>query len=208
MLRSFLTASAPTFPNNTMSDFIYSIDFAINDFIADYLTHPVFDAIFRVITFLGDAGWFWIALTVSFLLFKETRRYGVSMAISLLFSTLFTNILLKPIVNRPRPYELRDITLKVAPPHDATFPSGHTSASFAAALALFKENKKLGTPAVILAALIGYSRLYFYLHFFTDVLGGTLIGVVTTVISYFLTPYVMKGLSRLSEKIKNRKKKA
>ena len=189
-----------------MSDFIYSIDFAINDFIAEYLSHPILDAIFRIITFLGDAGWFWIALTVSFLLFKETRRFGISMAISLIFSTLFTNILLKPIVNRPRPYELREIALKVSPPHDASFPSGHTSASFAAALALFKENKKLGTPAVILAALIGYSRLYFYLHFFTDVLGGILIGTVTTVISYFLTPIVTKGVQSLEEKLSSREK--
>ncbi|MBQ7364249.1 MAG: phosphatase PAP2 family protein [Clostridia bacterium] len=182
------------------------MDFAINDCIAEHLSHPILDVIFECITFLGDAGWFWIALTVTFLCFKETRRYGVAMAISLVFSTLFTNILLKPLINRPRPYELRpEIVLKTDPPHDASFPSGHTSASFAAALALFRENKRLGTPAVILAALIGYSRLYFYLHFFTDVLGGTLIGTLTAVISYCLTPLAMKGVTALEKTIAAKK---
>lgn len=185
-----------------MSGFIYSLDYAINDFLNETLAHPVLDVVFKVITSLGDAGWFWIALSVVLLCFKKTRRYGVSMALSLLFSLFVTNLFLKPLVDRPRPYELRAVELRIDPPHDASFPSGHTSASFAAALALFWHNKKAGAPALVLATLIGFSRLYFYVHFFTDVLAGSLVGFLVSVAAYLLTPYLYKGFDKLKQAMK------
>ncbi len=192
-----------------MSEFLYRIDFAVIDFFNETVAHPVLDAIFGAITFLGDAGWFWIALTALLLLFKKTRLYGLAMAISLILSTLMTNVILKPLVNRPRPYELNpDILLRTDPPHDASFPSGHTSASFAAALALFGQNKKLGTPALVLATLIGISRLYFYLHFLTDVLGGSLVGFLASVASFYLTPLALKGIETIKQKYKKNGGKA
>ena len=187
-----------------MKDALYTFDFAILDWISDTLVYPLLDPIFAFITFLGDAGWFWIALTVLCLCFRKTRRIGISMAISLVFSLLVTNLTLKPLVNRPRPYELREISLRVEPPHDASFPSGHSSASFAAAFALFWEDKKRGIPALVLATLIAFSRLYFYLHFFTDVLGGSLVGFWGSLIAHALTPFVLKGLDRLYQKLKNK----
>lgn len=186
-----------------MSGFIYRFDFAINDFINEHLVSPVLDVIFSIITHLGDAGLFWIALTVLLLCFKSTRRAGVSMAISLIFSLLVTNLFLKPLVDRPRPYALKAIDLRITPPSDPSFPSGHTSASFSAALALFWHDKKKGTPALVLAVLIGFSRLYFYLHFFTDVLAGSLVGFLASIAAYSLTPLVFRGV----EKLKNARKK-
>lgn len=183
-----------------MLDKIYAFDFTILDWIDSTLVHPFLDFLFAFITFLGDAGWFWIALTALFLLFKKTRRIGVTMAISLIFSLLVTNLTLKPLINRPRPYALREVTLRVEPPHDASFPSGHSSASFAAAVALFIEDKKKGTPALILAALIAFSRLYFYLHFPTDVLGGALVGCLGAIVAKYLTPYAYKGFDSVKQK--------
>jgi len=180
-----------------MSDKIYAFDFAILDWLNETLVHPILDRVFAFITFLGDAGWFWLALAIILLFFKKTRRIGISMAISLAFSLVVTNLTLKPLINRPRPYALRDVTLRIDPPHDASFPSGHSSASFAAAMALFIEDKKKGIPALILATLIAFSRLYFYLHFFTDVLGGTLIGCLVAIPAHFVTPYVLKLLDYL-----------
>ena len=119
------------------------------------------------------------------------------MALSLVFSLLVTNLTLKPLVNRPRPYALREVDLRVTPPHDASFPSGHTSASFSAAFALFWEDKKRGIPALVLATLIAFSRLYFYLHFFTDVLGGGVVGVAASIAAHFLAPIVTKWIDRL-----------
>ena len=178
---------------------IYEFDFGVNDWIASHLTADWLDPIMRVITMLGDGGIFWIALAVLFLCFKKTRRFGAAMAISLIISTIITNLTLKPIFNRPRPYELRtieglDTSLL---PGDASFPSGHTTVSFSGAFALFWQNKKLGAPALALATLIAFSRLYFYLHHPTDILGGIAVGLAASLLSRFLLPYAAKGANEL-----------
>lgn len=178
---------------------IYDFDFAVNDWIAAHLTADWLDPIMRVITSLGDGGVFWILLALIFLCFKKTRRMGAAMAISLIISTLITNVTLKPLINRPRPYELRtieglDTSLL---PGDASFPSGHTTVSFSGAFALFWQNKKAGAPALALATLIAFSRLYFYLHHPTDILGGILVGLVASILSRLILPYAEKGANEL-----------
>ena len=69
------------------------------------------------------------------------------------------------------------ITMLVARPHGHSFPSGHTASAFAAAFALWLQNRKLGVPALVLAAFIAFTRLYLYVHFPTDVLGGLVLGL-------------------------------
>ena len=89
---------------------------------------------------------------------------------------------------------------------DQSITPNNPRASFAAACALFWQDKKRGTPALILATLIAFSRLYFYLHFFTDVLCGSLIGLLVSIAAHFLTPIVMKGIDAVLEKVKAEKK--
>lgn len=178
---------------------IYDFDFAINDWIASHLTADWLTPVMRFITSLGDGGIFWILLALAFLCFKKTRRFGAAMAISLIISTIITNLTLKPLINRPRPYELRtieglDTSLL---PGDASFPSGHTTVSFSGAFALFWQNKKAGAPALALAALIAFSRLYFYLHHPTDILGGILVGLAASLLSRLILPYAEKGANEL-----------
>lgn len=88
--------------------------------------------------------------------------------------------LLKPIFNRPRPYQsYPDVrTPNGTYDHDPlSFPSGHAAVSFAAATALSDYNPSLALPAYGLAALITYSRLYNGHHYPTDVLAGALVGI-------------------------------
>ena len=179
---------------------LYRIDFAINDWISAHMSCGFLDVFFRIVTFLADAGWFWILLALILLCFKRTRRLGLAMAVSLILSTIVTNLLLKPIIARPRPYELRELSIKVPLPGDPSFPSGHTTVSFSGAFALFWQNKKAGTPALVLATLIAFSRLYFYLHFPTDVLGGFVIGLAASLASALLLPRLTRGLSLLADK--------
>lgn len=139
---------------------------------------PVLDSFFVSLTRLGDGGFFWIALGLALLCFPKTRVCGVCVLAALAVGAVATNLLLKPLVARPRPFWVCDtVELLVKAPRDFSFPSGHTQASFAAAGAVWRNNRKWGLAVFVLAALIAFSRLYLYVHFPTDVLFGAALGV-------------------------------
>ena len=125
----------------------------------------------------GEVDWIWILLAVVLLARKSTRKLGTAVAISLVLDLILCNLLLKPIVARPRPFTFRpELTLLVKAPRDFSFPSGHTAASFAAASALLFSKHKSWIPAMVLAAAIALSRLYLYVHYPSDVLAGVAVG--------------------------------
>ena len=78
----------------------------------------------------------------------------------------------------------------VARPHGHSFPSGHTASGVAAAYALWLQNRKLGAPALVLAAFIAFTRLYLYVHFPTDVLGGAVLGIALGTAASAFTNYM------------------
>ena len=152
-------------------------EFAILDALQK-IHAPILDTLFKAITKLGDGGIFWITLAIILLFFEKTRICGICMLVALVMGALVTNVVLKPLVARPRPFQINDsVRLLVGAPHDYSFPSGHSQASFAAATAIYCNYKKWGIAALILAGLIAFSRLYLYVHFPTDVLAGMLIGI-------------------------------
>ncbi len=159
--------------------------------------NTVLDWLVPKITMLGNAGWFWIAVTLLLLVLPLNRKMGVQAAISLILTVIICNIILKPSIMRCRPCWLEpEVQLLVKVPHDYSFPSGHSNASFAVATAIFTRNKKLGIPALILAAAIAISRLYVFVHWPTDVLVGTLTGICGGIISYFIVNFIYKKLKR------------
>ena len=144
---------------------------------------PLQDKLAIIITHLGSGGVFWIAVTLLLLVVQKDRRVGISMAFALATEVIICNVILKNAVQRDRPCWIdTSVELLVKSPSDYSFPSGHSSASFAAAVALLMYDRKWGTAAVILAVLIGLSRLYLFVHFPTDVLAGALIGTVMGII--------------------------
>ena len=101
------------------------------------------------------------------------------MAFGLTLDLIACNLVLKPLIGRLRPFvERPDVVLLIPPPGDASFPSGHTAASFAAAFALKASGSPLWKPALLWALLIAFSRLYLYVHWPSDVLGGAVLGAV------------------------------
>ena len=113
------------------------------------------------------------------------------MAIGLILSLIMCNGIMKNLSARIRPFNA-DPTFEnlygiFNGIKDWSFPSGHTSASFAAALAIILWDRKKGIPAVILAALIAVSRLYLTVHFPTDVIAGLLLGIIYGIGAYFIT---------------------
>ena len=158
-------------------------DLPILDWIMANLWCPFLDAVMPVITVLGDAGIFWIALAAVFLLIPKHRKMGLSMGVALIMGVVICNMILKPVVGRIRPYDYqlevfqKTIPLLIERQHDFSFPSGHTIASFEAAVAMLICNKKLGIPAMILAVLIAFSRMYLYVHYPTDVIASVILGI-------------------------------
>ena len=137
------------------------------------------DTVFPIITLLGNAGIFWILFSLALVIIKKTRPLGIAMMLALILDVILCNGILKPLVARTRPYELNTaVQLLIKTPSDFSFPSGHTAASFAAASSLLYSKSKLWIPAMILAAVIAFSRLYLYVHFPTDILGGIIVGFI------------------------------
>lgn len=161
---------------NTLS----SLDENILLFLQESVRNPVLTPVLRLITTLGNGGAVWIALTVLLLLIPKTRYIGFMTTLSLIGTLLVNNILLKPLVNRTRPYEvIEGLTYLVQMPVDSSFPSGHSACSFAVACIMYRRlPKKYGVPALILAFLIALSRLYVGVHYPSDVLFGILSGVL------------------------------
>lgn len=151
------------------------------------LHNPVLDCIMVVITSVGNAGWFFIVLGVVLLWVKKTRKAGFHVLLSLLFSLIFCNLILKDLVARQRPcWLVPEIQLLIANPSDFSFPSGHTSASMATAASIYLYNKKYGIAMFLLAIMIAFSRMYLFVHFPTDILGGMLTGLLSAFLAYFL----------------------
>lgn len=175
------------------------------------LHNPITNPIFYVITTLGNAGWFWIVLAVLMLtvLPKKYKKAGLTMAIALILSLIFCNGIMKHLWARPRAFwvvgqnfvvgnEFENLFGIFNSIHDYSFPSGHSSASFAAAVSIFMWRKKEGSAALVLAALIAFSRLYFTVHYPTDVLVGTITGALYGVAAYFIVKALMNKVPKLN----------
>lgn len=152
----------------------------------------VLDGFWVFITHLGDGGYLWIAIGVALLLFKKTRAVGISVLLALLINLFITNISLKNIIARPRPFHVNpELMTLIKHPSSFSFPSGHTSGSFTAALVLFHlMPKKIGVPAVVLATMIGFSRMYVGVHYPTDVLGGIVVGIIASTVAILVVRFV------------------
>ena len=171
--------------------FLAQIELDILDKIEDIFEHDVMDTVMKGITHLGDAGIIWIIITLCLLISKQYRKLGILMAIGLILGLIIGNGIVKNVVSRERPFELADrinraFPIKIPKPTDRSFPSGHTQASFISATILMMAKRKFGIPALILAILIAFSRLYLKVHFPTDVLGGMLMGIAIGLTVWFV----------------------
>ena len=164
-----------------------SFDLPILDWIQANMQSSFMDKFMPFITVFGDAGIFWMVWAALLLIFPKTRKTGLGMAFAMILGLIVCNMTLKPLVARIRPYDLQaelgvTIQLLCGEQHDFSFPSGHTIASFEAAVVLLKNSKKMGIPAMILAVLIAFSRMYLYVHYPTDVIVSVILGTLFALI--------------------------
>ena len=173
-------------------DFLINLDGNILLWIQEYIRQDWMEGLGKGITMLGDSGWFWIALSLLLMVPRRTRWIGITSLAAIVIGALITNVTLKNLVARTRPYEVVEgLALLIEKQGDYSFPSGHTCASFAAAGVYWRMlPKKFGIPLVILAAMIAFSRLYVGVHYPTDVLAGLLIGLFAAWAAWHMQKYV------------------
>ncbi len=159
----------------------------ILNFINETFSCAFLDGFFKGITKFSDSGMGWIVLAIVLMCFKKTRKTAYCLAAALIIGQVLGNNILKNIFDRPRPYTVNPDVITIVPKLDSfSFPSGHTRCAVECALVIFLNNKKWGTAALIFAALTGLSRIYLYMHYPTDVLGGVALGIIDGFLAFFI----------------------
>ncbi len=167
-----------------MLQWIQNLDNQSVSFIQAHLHGPVLDKLMPFISRIGNLGAIWLAIAVIFLLIPKYRKHGIMIVLGVLLAALTGELVLKHLVQRVRPCNVNSLVpMLIARPADFSFPSGHTSASFAATVVMWKANKKLGIAALLLAVLIAFSRLYLFVHYPTDILAGAALGLACGMIA-------------------------
>lgn len=198
-----------------------SFDMSVFTFFGEQIQNAAMNIVANFITFFGGSEFVIpmavVGLVLSF--FKKTRKFGMSVLFAVLVGTLLTNIVFKPMFDRPRPYvyyaenPLFMSWYEFAGSHvesDKSFPSGHTTAAFETGVALFLVlNKKYSWIFPVFSVLVGLSRIYLMVHYVTDVLGGVVIGTFAGIMGYVIMTALMKNTKiaefDLAEKLKKKK---
>ena len=168
---------------------LLTLDTFIHDKLLTLYHTDFLNYIMRTISFVGSV-YFYIPLLILVLI--KSKKYFKLISIPLII-TYLTNMIFKLTINRNRP-----LTWIVAPPHDPSFPSGHTVCSvvFYGIIVYLLKNIKdknlrlfLRILLTILIILIGLSRLYLGVHFLSDVLAAYLLGLLVLImfIKYYKT---------------------
>ena len=197
---------------------ILNFDLSVFSFIEQHIWADWLNPIMVFFTHWGDSGIFWILLSLIFLITKKYRKVGFAMIGALLVMEVGNNLLLKELIARPRPFNLLtdwegiknmpELAAKwaseynypdlISRPSSWSFPSGHTSAGFAAATALTIAVKeaRFAVPAYIIAAIIGFTRIYVHVHYCTDVLGGVVVGIIYGIIGFVIVNAICKAVDK------------
>lgn len=172
-----------------MFEVIQSIDASVLLWIQDVLRLPILNSFFLFFTHMGDSGFLWILISAALIFFPKTRKIGLAALAAMLLGLVFTNLTIKGLVARPRPYETVLGALPLLIESDPfSFPSGHTCAAFAASGVWLRgaRRKWVGALGLLAAALMGFSRMYVGVHYLSDVLAGMVIGVLCSQAAWYL----------------------
>jgi len=157
----------------------------------------ILDTMFILITYLGDELFIFISLPFIYLFRK---KFGLRLAVAVLVTIYFAS-LLKMILRIPRP-DPSNWKIEVS---GYSFPSGHAadSAAFWGFIGIsYKDNKYVLALTTIIFTLVGFSRIYLGVHWWFDVVGGWILGLVIAILTYFYSSYVEKKVQEFDIKIK------
>ena len=164
--------------------------------------NPLLDQIMVTVfnTFVGSLGQIWIVVGLVLLIIPKTRKCGLAVLLSYAVSLLIGNEWLKDLIARPRPCAVDDtVQLIVKKPESYSCPSVHTYLAFSSAMAVFHYYRKAGLGVFAFAAMVGFSRMYFFVHYPTDVLFGAALGILTAFVVCILIDKIYNSIQRKNQ---------
>lgn len=168
----------------------FSILYWIQNLHSEFL-NSVMVTVFNDI--VGSKGELWVILGMLLLLIPKTRKTGLCVLSAYIIAYYVGDGILKDLIARPRPCMVDEtVALLVSRPSSFSCPSVHSMLAFASASSVFWLHKKAGIAALVFAALVGFSRMYFFVHFPTDVLLGSVLGFLIGTAVCFLAKAGMK----------------
>ncbi len=205
---NILSSSAGIWLDETFRAFDHAILQAFRDLHES--AGVFFDPFFKFITYLGDEGIAIIIFALMLVCFNKTRRAGVSAGVAILIGIIITNLILKNVVDRARPYNSSDeyyrwfVEVFNSGLSDKSFPSGHATAAFALVTALFLVgDKRYSWLGFIFGSLMCISRIYLVVHYPTDVIAGALVGIISGIGGYFITSAIYKKINKHDNRFTN-----
>ena len=183
-----------------ISDTFYDFDMAVLTWVHSFAekSGELVRLVMTLITYTGYGGLFLIAVGLILTAFKKTRKCGICALASMAVGYLITNLGLKNIVDRIRPYEMHEtlhewwLAMGGMTESDSSFPSGHANVAAAFSTAIMLTGGKKALWLIIYVAAISFSRLYFVVHYPSDVIAG----IITGTVSGFIGTYIVKKLYR------------
>lgn len=153
------------------------MELSILNFIQS-LRNPIFDLFFEVLTTLGNRGELFFALIFVVMLNRKNWKFGRYTLFALILTVASVELIFKPIVQRPRPFIANPaVLLIIDQPSGFSFPSGHAASAFVVAMMFYLNNMPYKKTIMVCAALMAFSRLYVYVHYPSDVIAGSLLGI-------------------------------
>lgn len=180
----------------------YAIDSVAFGFF-NSIKNPFFTWISNVFAIIGKGGIGMIILAIILLLFKRTRKAGFCVAISIIVGAIFTNVIIKNVVARPRPYTNEEYkafwqAVGAHTESEFSFPSGHVTVTMATMTAMFLTFRRKGISSLLFipVVIMACSRNYLIVHYLTDVLAGIIVGGIASTIGYFINRSVYKIIEK------------
>jgi undecaprenyl-diphosphatase len=177
-----------------LSNLDYNLFLAMNSLSKDHTLFLLFsflaDKLAYIMGLAAVIMWFWVKP-------KEVTRKAILLSgVALVLSRGILVEIIRHFYHRPRPFIAHNVTYLFKKIDEASFPSGHASAMFAIAMVIYMYNKKWGTWMFVMAILTGISRVIVGEHYPSDIIGGTILGLIVGYAVVKLLDQKFDGIAR------------